>query len=124
MLHVECAVTAQWPVTVSAQKAIVMARLRFANLTATGILGAKQTGPPIDPAHVNQALAFLAGCRPSKIPNVHSFDLRQAIGGVSVGAVIAAAVALGFIVVSWSGVVDYSPHVMIGINGRDANTTP
>jgi hypothetical protein len=60
------------------------------------ILGSKYTGPPVDPAHAAVALAFLSRCRKTRIVNCHSFDLRRAIGNVSLGSVIAAAVALGF----------------------------
>jgi hypothetical protein len=90
-------------------------------------LGSKHTGPAIDPAHVEIAMAFLSQCRKTKIPNCHSFDLRRAIGDVSLGSVIAAAVGLEFTVVSWAGVTSYAPHAMIAMNSRDvgkmANTT-
>src|ERR1700733_1002432 len=44
---------------VSAEQALVIARERFGNLAATGILGSKHSGPAIDPVHVERALAFL-----------------------------------------------------------------
>jgi hypothetical protein len=104
---------------VTAEQALMIARERFPNLAASGILGTKQSGPPIDPGHVTRALAFLARCRKSKVPSVHSFDLRHTIGNVSVGAVIAACVGLGFSLHPWLGVTSYAPHVMLGINARD-----
>jgi hypothetical protein len=110
------------PTKISAGEALALAHERFPNLTAAGILGAKQSGQPIDPAHVTRALAFMAQCRKSKVPAVHSYDLRQAIGGVSVGAVICASIALGFPVVSWFGVTDYAPHALIGVNATDVWT--
>jgi hypothetical protein len=92
------------PAKISTGEALALAHDRFPNLTAAGILGAKQSGPAIDPAHVTRALAFLAPCRKSKIPSVHSHDLRQAIGNVSLGATIAASVALGFALHPWRGI--------------------
>jgi hypothetical protein len=106
-------------IMISAAQALALALQRFPQLAATGILGANQTGPPIDPAHVEQALTFLAGCRKSKIPSVHSHDLRQKIENVSLGATIAACVGLGFEVCSWAGVTDFAPHAMIGVNSTD-----
>jgi hypothetical protein len=126
MSTIERAIVAQ--VTMTPVQAMVIARQRFPNLASTGILERRSTGPPIDPAHVTIALRFLMRCRKSKIPAVHSFDLREQIGNVSAGAVIAASVALGFEVHSWVGVTDFAPHAMIGVNARDvgklANTTP
>jgi hypothetical protein len=110
---------AQGTKPISAEQALVIARERFGNLAATGILGSKHSGPAIDPAHVEIALAFLSQCRKTKIPNCHSFDLRRAIGDVSVGSVIAAAVGLEFTVVSWAGVTSFAPHAMIGVNAAD-----
>jgi hypothetical protein len=104
---------------VTAEQALVIARKRFPSLYATGILGAKQSGPPIDIRHIEIAMKFLAQCRKSKAPAVHSFDLRQAIENVSLGATIAACVGLGFEVYSWLGVTDFAPHVMIGLNRAD-----
>jgi hypothetical protein len=116
MLHIDRAVV---EAAISAERAMVMARERFPNLYANGILGRRCTGPPIDLNHVERALAFLARCRKSKVPSVHSFDLRQAIGNVSLGATIAACVGLGFEVCSWGGVTDFAPHAMIGVNSTD-----
>jgi hypothetical protein len=62
------------PTKISAGEALALAHERFPNLTAAGILGAKQSGQPIDPAHVTRALAFMAQCRKSKVPAVHSYD--------------------------------------------------
>jgi hypothetical protein len=104
---------------ISAAQALALARARFSNLASTGILGAKQSGPPIDLGHIDRALAFLAACRKSKTPAVHSHDLRQAIGNVSLGAVIAACVGLGFDVRSWLGTRTFAPHAMIAVNARD-----
>jgi hypothetical protein len=122
MLSSECANAAQrinQRKIISAREALAIARERFPNLASTGILGAKQSGPPIDLNHVEIALRFLMRCRKSKVPSVHSFDLRQAIGNVSIGATIAAAIALGFSVHSWLGVTDYAPHAMVGVNAAD-----
>jgi hypothetical protein len=107
------------PTEISAGEALALARERFPNLTAAGILGAKQSGQPIDPVHVTRALALLSQCRKTRTANCHSFDLRAAVGGVSVGAVIAAAVGLDFAVCSWSGVTDYMPHALIGVDQLD-----
>jgi hypothetical protein len=117
MSTIERAIVAQ--VTMTPVQAMVIARQRFPNLASTGILDRRSTGPPIDPAHVTIALRFLMRCRKSRIPAVHSFDLREKIGNVSVGAVIAASVALGFEVYSWVGVTDYAPHALVGINSTD-----
>jgi hypothetical protein len=119
MLSTERATMAQAAISMTPQQALVIARKRFSNLTATGILGSKHSGPPIDLNHVVIALKFLAQCRKTKVPAVHSFDLRQAIGGVSVGATIAAAIALGFSVQSWRGSMVFAPHAMIGVNAKD-----
>jgi hypothetical protein len=104
---------------ITAERALVIARQRFPTLAANGILGRRTTGPPIDPEHVAMALAFLARCRKSKFENCHSFDLRRAIGGVSVGAVIAAAHALGFDVRGWIGTREFFPGAIIGVNAAD-----
>jgi hypothetical protein len=114
--------TIQRPIVaqLTAEQALVIARERFPNLTATGMLGTKHTGPPIDPGHVEIAMKFLAQCRKSKKPAVHSFDLRAAIGnGVSQGAVIAAAIALGFDVRGWIGSRMFFPGAMVGVNSAD-----
>ena len=52
--------------TITAAQAIVMANERFPNLTASGILGAKQSGQPIDLSHIDRALQVLSKCRQSK----------------------------------------------------------
>jgi hypothetical protein len=107
------------PVTISAEQALALSRDRFPNLASTGILGRSSMGPPIDPDHVTIALMFLAWCRKTKIPRMHSSDLRRRIGDVSLGAVIAAAVGLNFEVRSWSGVTDYAPHALMNVNPSD-----
>jgi hypothetical protein len=116
MLHIDRAVV---EAAISAERAMVIARERFPNLYANGILGRRCTGPPIDLNHVAMALTFLARCRKSKIPSVHSHDLRQQIEVVSLGATIAACVGLGFEVCSWGGVTDFALHAMIGVNSTD-----
>jgi hypothetical protein len=118
----ECAPSVQRtkPKLISANEALAMAREVFPNLAAIGILGSKRTGQPINPAHVEIALAFLAPCRKSKKPAVHSHDFRQAIGhGVSQGAVIVAAIALGFDVRSWLGTQMFVPGAMVSVNKAD-----
>jgi hypothetical protein len=100
---------------ISPEHALFIARRRFPNLYATGILGRRCTGPEIDLEHITKAVTVLAQCRKSKFANCHSFDLRRQIGGVSVGSVIAAAVGLGFSIDTWQGTVDYAPHAMIGV---------
>src|SRR5271163_3342487 len=104
---------------IDAASALMLARDRFPNLCANGILGRKFTGPPIDPDHVATAMTFLSQCRKTKKPNVHTFDLRREIGDVSLGAVIAAGVALGFDVRCWYGVLAFVPHALIGVNQSD-----
>ena len=92
---------------------------RFPNLRAEGILPKRATGPDVDPREVAVALAFLIRCRRTKYPTVHTRDLQRHIGGVSVGAVIAAAVALGFQVCSWRGAREFFPHALIGVSKID-----
>ena len=108
------------PISAPAQQTIVPAvtPARFHNLRANGILPRSATGLPIDPVDIAKAAAFLSRCRKTKRPNIHSFDLRRAIG-VSLGAVIAAAVALGFEVRGWYGIMEFYPHAMLGVNRRD-----
>jgi hypothetical protein len=116
MLHID-RVVAQ--AAISAERALVIARERFPNLYANGILGRRCTGRAIDPAHVQIALAVLARCRKSKVPAVHSFDLRQAIGNVSLGAVIVACIALEFDCHSWFGTRSFGTHVLVNVNRAD-----
>lgn len=116
MSTIERAIVAQ--VTMTPVQAMVIARQRFPNLASTGILERRSTGPPIDPAHVTIALRFLMRCRKSKVPAVHSHDLCGEIG-VSVGAVICAAHALGFDVRGWMGTRQFFPGAMVGVNARD-----
>jgi hypothetical protein len=124
MLCIERLVAAQATKTtklVTAEQALEIANARFKNLRATGILGPtkRRDGPPIDPAHVTKALAVLSRCQRTAKPITHSHDLRRSIGDVSLGAVICAAVGLDFEVRSWSGVTDYAPHAMIGVDPAD-----
>jgi hypothetical protein len=105
--------------TITAEHALMIARQRFPNLCSAGILGKRAIGQPIDLSHVSKAVTVLAACRKTVIPACHSFDLRRQIGGVSVGSVICAAVALDFQVCSWRGVTDYMPHALIGVDPRD-----
>jgi len=110
------------PKLISAGAALAMAREVFPNLAAIGILGSKRTGQPINPAHVEIALAFLAPCRKSKKPAVHSHDLRQAIGnGVTQGSVIAACLGLGFDCRSWMGTQMFVPGAMMNVNKADVS---
>jgi hypothetical protein len=104
---------------ISPERALFIARRRYPSLYAGGILGRRCTGRPIDLSHVAQAVTVLAACRKTVIPAVHSFDLRAAIGGVTLGATIAAAVALDFSVDTWQGTVDFLPHCLIGVDARD-----
>jgi hypothetical protein len=117
MLSISPPIAAQ--AVISPEHALMLARQRFPNLCSAGILGRKAIGQPVDLEHVSTALSFLAGCRKSKFANCHSFDLRRRIGGVSLGAVIAAAVGLGFSIDTWQGTVDFLPHCLIGVDPRD-----
>jgi len=120
MLDTKTPAPAQGTKTISAEMALTIARERFPSLSANGILGRRYSGPAIDPAHVEIAMKFLSGCRRTKKPAVHSHDLRIAIGhGVSQGAVISAAIALGFDSRSWMGTQMFVPGAMIGVNARD-----
>jgi hypothetical protein len=104
---------------ITAAQAVVIANKRFSNLASTGILGSKKpAGPPIDLNHVSIALRFLAQCRKSKVPAIHSHDLSGNIG-VSVGAVIVAAHALQFDARGWMGTRMFFPGAMIGVNAAD-----
>ena len=112
------------------REALAIARERFPNLCAGGILPKRAIGEPVDLDDIAAALTFLDRCRRTKVPRVHSFDLRRLISnwnhgsnltvaGVQLGAVIAAAVALGFEVQNWHGVTCYAPHAMIGVSRVD-----
>jgi hypothetical protein len=116
MTSIMCAHRAQ---VMTAEEALIVARNRFHNLCANGILGTKHVGPPVDPADVDVALAFLSRCGRTKVPACHSFDLRRAIGDVSLGAVIVAATALGFGVHSWFDITCYAPHALVAVNATD-----
>jgi hypothetical protein len=108
----------------TAQEALAIAGDRFGNLSSIGIRGSKQpAGPPIDLADIDRAMAFLRQCRKTKQPTVHTVDLVAAIG-VSVGAVIASATALGFGVHSFYGPLIYAPHALVGVNKLDVRRGP
>jgi hypothetical protein len=100
------------------REALAIARELLPNLCAGGILPRHAVGEPVDLHDIEIALTFLDRCRRTKVPHVHSFDLRRLID-VQLGAVIAAAVALGFEVQNWHGVTCYAPHAMIGVNRCD-----
>jgi hypothetical protein len=105
---------------ITADQALEIARERYSNLCSEGILSRKAIGTPVDLNDLEIALAFFRKCRPTKVPNMHSFDLRLLIGGrISVGALIAAAVALGFDVRSWYGVMEFGVHAMIAVRQID-----
>jgi hypothetical protein len=97
---------------------LAIARKRFRNLCCGGILPSKEMGTRVDIDDIDVALVFLLQCRPTVLPNFHSFDLRRAIN-VQLGAVIAAATALGFGVHSWPDITCYAPHAMIAVRAND-----
>ena len=106
------------------RSALALAADRFSNLCREGILPKKRVGEAMDPADVSLAASFLAQCRPTKTPSVHSADLRRVISrwsgrDVSAGSVIAAAVASGFDVAGWYGIMEFYPNALIGVNSRD-----
>jgi hypothetical protein len=104
----------------TSEQALDLARERFPNLCCQGILPRKAIGTKVDLDDIDVALAFLEQCRPTKNPTVHSFDLRRTIkGDVQLGAVIAAAVALGFGTHSWFDITCYAPHALIAVNQND-----
>jgi hypothetical protein len=107
-------------IMLSGHEALEIARERFPNLCCAGILPRKAIGEPVELADIEIALAALAQCRKTKTPTVHSYDLRRAVpGNVQLGAVIAAAVALGFATHSWFGVTTFAPHALIAANQSD-----
>jgi hypothetical protein len=102
------------------REALEIARERFPNLCCGGILPRKAVGEPVDLADIEVALLALAQCRKTKAPTVHSYDLRRAIpGDLQLGAVIAAATALGFATHSWFGITTFAPHALIAVNKFD-----
>jgi hypothetical protein len=123
MLHIESPIVAQVTKTtkpLTADQALEIARERFSNLCSEGILSRKAIGTPIDLDDLAIALAFFRQCRPTKVPNMHSLDLRRLIGGqISVGAIIAAAIALKFDVRSWYGLREFGVHALIGVSQID-----
>jgi hypothetical protein len=103
---------------------IALARVRFSNLRATGILPPSATGPAIDPVDLAAALAFLSRCRRNKRPSVFTYDLQRHVSRwagrqVSTGAIIAAAVALNFQVHGWYGVRAFHPHALTNVGQFD-----
>ena len=102
----------------SAVDALAIARERFPNLGASGILPKRGVGMAVDLHDIDIALSFLRQCRMATAPAVHSADLCRLIG-VQPGALIAAAVALGFPTQSWLGVSCYAPGAMIAVNAND-----
>jgi hypothetical protein len=104
----------------SGREALEMARERFPNLCCAGILPRKAIGEPVDLADVEIALAALAQCRKTRTRGMgmHTFDMRMLIDAQH-GALIAAAVALGFDVYSWRGTRTYAPHALIAVNQSD-----
>jgi hypothetical protein len=121
MPSIESPGTAQVPVhtILSAQGALDIARQQFGNLSCPGILGRKISGPPVDLADIDRALQFLSQCRKTKVPTMHSHDLCRLLGGVQPGAVIAAAIALGFETRAWYGVKCFVPHALVNVSRRD-----
>ena len=102
----------------SAVAALAVARERFPNLGAGGILPKRAAGMAVDLHDIEIALSFLRRCRKTTAPAVQSADLCRLIG-VQPGAVIAAAVALGFGVHSWRGIREFAPHAIIAVNASD-----
>jgi hypothetical protein len=103
---------------ITAEQALVIARERFLNLSCGGILPRKAVGTLVDLDEIDVALTYLAQCRRTRIPAMHTFDLRRAID-VQLGAVIAAATALGFPTHSWHDITCYAPHALIAVNESD-----
>ena len=104
--------------------ALAAARECYPNLRATGIMGRTKGGPPIRFDDVTAALAFLRRCRRTKDAFIHTIDLERHVSRwahrpVSIGAIIAAAVALKFDVRGWRGVTAYHPHAMVNANKSD-----
>ena len=93
---------------------------RFHNLCAEGILPRRQTGTGIDRDDIEIAIRALGGCVRTKEPVAHTFDLCRRLG-VSVGAVITAALAVGIDVHSWFEITSFQPHAMLccGLPGLD-----
>jgi hypothetical protein len=102
----------------TADEALIIARERFPNMCCGGILPRKAVGTPVDLDDIDVALAFLSQCRRTRIPAMHTFDLRRVIDA-QVGAVIAAAVALGFDTHSWYKITTFAPHALIAVNAND-----
>jgi hypothetical protein len=140
MLCIEAPIVAQVKTNINIEierrslcrEALTIAREYFPNLCAGGILPRHAVGKPVDLGHIAVALTFLDRCRRTKNPHVHTFDLRRLISNwthestsnvspinLQLGAVIAAAIALGFEVQNWHGVTCYAPHALIGVHRLD-----
>jgi hypothetical protein len=123
MLSIQSPVVAQGELggtVLSAADALEIARERFPNLCCEGILTRKAVGEPVDLDDIEVALVALAQCRKTKTRGMgmHTFDMRMLIDAQH-GALIAAAVALGFDVYSWRGTRTYAPHALIAVNQSD-----
>ena len=104
--------------------ALALARRRFPNLCAPGILGRAVTAPAVDLDEIAVAMSILWRCRRTKCLGVHTSDLAQTIShltghDVSVGAIIAAAMALRFRVTTFRVPRAFYPNAMIGVHRAD-----
>jgi hypothetical protein len=92
----------------------IISRRRISRLLCLATLRQGYQGRSFDVVEINRFTNRLAWW------TVHTVDLRRAIpGDVQLGAVIAAATALGFGVHSWFGVTTFAPHALIAINQSD-----
>lgn len=107
---------------------IADARRRFRYLSADGLTPRPVKGGPVPkeiaPGDIAVALQFLAHCRHSKKPGVHTADIQVAVWRrfsreISIGAVIAAALALSFDVQSTFGCRGFHPHALISVRRYD-----
>jgi hypothetical protein len=96
----------------SVHRALEAARARFHNLCAEGILPRRKTGTPINCDDIEIAIEALRGCEHTEMPTMHTFDMCRVVD-TTPGAVIVAALALGFEVHSWYGETGFQPHAMI-----------
>lgn len=105
--------------------AIAIARDRFKLLCAQGTHPPKSMAPtPVDAGQVELVMTILQRVGKTKTPKVFAVDIaRDAAAAtgrkVSVGAVIAAAVALNFGVRSWRGVSSFAPDAATDISLLD-----
>jgi hypothetical protein len=124
MLATSASVTAQGTkkqrTVLSPADAMLIARERFPNLCCEGFLPRKAVGEPVDLGDIDLALTILAQCRRTKTRGMgmHTFDIRMLIDAQH-GALIGAAVALGFDVYSWHGTRTFMPHALIAVNQSD-----